>query len=260
MGTSSRLPTPRTWGRALGQLRRWSSGAEGSTSAGDTPTDVPAPEPAPTAERDAARFRRLLAEALRADPDLSGLRPAALGSGTKLVDALADLRAGRSELIPEKPGTTAASQEDEFVARFVTAVGGDGGLVGDAVARRAARRTAERLLDDPPLASAVREGVPAIRITDDLFCTAYRFFFGEFVGEFVRTTIAESVPLALPAVLPVDPTGLIVGAVARQVVELIPSPCDATRRERAPGRLAEIAHELVNDAVDKAFGLREEQP
>ncbi|SCL20115.1 hypothetical protein GA0074694_2929 [Micromonospora inyonensis] len=213
---------------------------------------------ATTAEQDAERFRRLLAKALGEDPDMSGLRPAALGSGARLVDALADLFAGRSGLLSGIPDGTADDREDAFVARFVAAVGGDGGLIGDAVARRAARRTAERLLaDDPTLASAVHSGVPSARVTGEVFCTAYRFFFGEFMGEFVRASIAESVPL----VLPVDPTGLITAAVARKVVDLIPDPCDgAERRAPGPGRLAETARELVTDAVELALGLREEHP
>ncbi|WP_433391085.1 hypothetical protein [Micromonospora sp. KLBMP9576] len=260
MGTSTKLPGPRgePWALTRGQMTRWA----GVVSASRPSPEDALPADLDSAERLAERYRRALADTLRDDPDMSGLRPAALRVGGQLVSVLADLLDGESALFTDMAGSTAQEREDEFVARFVSTVGGDGGLVGDSVARRAARRTAEKLLDDCPAAEAAlrtREGT--VRLDGDLFCSLYRFFFGEFVGEFISTVIVESLPLTVPLTLPLDPTGLVASAVTRQVVESLPDPCaEATGRDPRRGLLAETAGELVNDMVEHALGLREASP
>jgi hypothetical protein len=59
----------------------------------------------------------------------------------------------------------------------------------------------------------------------------YRAFFGEVVGEFVHVLIAENVKLAVPALVILDPTDVVAGFVADQVVKMLPSPCaEAVKR------------------------------
>jgi hypothetical protein len=262
MGTSTSLPRPRAapWS-AADRFGRWDGWSAARPGADPPPVDEPTPDHREAAERLAEQLRVALARSLDDDPDMAGLRPAALRSGHELVHVLGDLLGGRSSLLTDPTAaTTAGGREDEFVARFVTVVGGEGGLIGDAVARRAARRAAERLLDEAPGVSTVPGGLP-VRLTGELFCGVYRFFFGEFVGEFVRTVIAETLPLAVvPFALPFDPTGLVAGAVSRQVIDVLPDPCDeASRTAPRPGLLTETAHQLVTDTVERAIGLREEQ-
>jgi hypothetical protein len=233
----------------------------------DDPADGPADEPAP-ADRGrqiaslAERCRRDLADALRDAPDLADLRPTAIRVGGNLVRTLGELLDGRSALL-DVPGATAEEREDHFVAGFVTAVGGNGGLVSDAVARRAARRAAEQLLGEgSPVADALRDGGETdARISGELFCTVYRHFFGEYVGEFVRTAVGEGIALAAaPLALPVDPTGLVAGAVARQVMKILPDPCDAAAdRQPRDGLLTTVAGELLTDVVDRALGIQPEE-
>ncbi|MFI7433189.1 hypothetical protein [Micromonospora haikouensis] len=193
---------------------------------------------------------------------MSGLHQAALQAGHGLVSALAAFLDRESTLWTAMPGATSQAREDEFVARFVATVGGEGGLVGDSVARRAARRTAEKLLDGcPPAASAIRSGCEPARIDGEVFCALYRFFFGEFVGQFVSTVIAEALPVVVPLALPFDPTGLIASAVTRQVIQVLPDPCaEAAGRKPRRSLLAETADEMVTDMVEHAFGLRETSP
>jgi len=233
----------------------------------DRPADDPPDEPAP-ADRGrqiaslAERCRRDLADALRDAPDLADLRPTAIRVGGNLVRTLGELLDGRSPLL-DVPGATAEEREDHFVAGFVTAVGGNGGLVSDAVARRAARRAAEQLLGEgSPVADALRDGgETGARISGELFCTVYRHFFGEYVGEFVRTAVGEGIALAAaPLALPVDPTGLVAGAVARQVMKILPDPCDAAAdRQPRDGLLTTVAGELLTDVVDRALGIQPEE-
>ena len=233
----------------------------------DRPADDPPDEPAP-ADRGrqiaslAERCRRDLADALRDAPDLADLRPTAIRVGGNLVRTLGELLDGRSPLL-DVPGATAEEREDHFFAGFVTAVGGNGGLVSDAVvARRAARRAAEQLLGEgSPVADALRDGGTGARISGELFCTVYRHFFGEYVGEFVRTAVGEGIALAAaPLALPVDPTGLVAGAVARQVMKILPDPCDAAAdRQPRDGLLTTVAGELLTDVVDRALGIQPEE-
>ncbi|MBB5479515.1 hypothetical protein [Micromonospora parathelypteridis] len=213
------------------------------------------------AEQVARQYRRALAESIDDDPDMSGLRPAAFRAGNHLVDVLGDLLHGRSRLV-DVPGATTAERQDQFVARFVASVGGDGGLVGDAVARRAARRTAEKLLDaDSPVDTALRAGDGSVRLPGDLFCSIYRFFFGELVGGYVGTVIAEGLPLAMALAVPFDPTGLVASRVTAQVLGALPDPCtDAASRTPSQGLLVETARELLTQTVDTALGIREVQP
>ncbi|WP_229403997.1 MULTISPECIES: hypothetical protein [Micromonospora] len=263
MGTSTALPRPRAdpWS-AVSEFTRWRGWSKAPPDPGRPPAPEPTAEQEEKAERLAERLRAALSRSLCDDPEMSGLRRAALRAGENLVGVLGELQDGRSGLFTAPSGTTARQREDEFVTRFVVAVGGGGGLIGDAVARRAARSAAERLLAEAaPATAPAGDGLP-VRLTGEVFCDVYRFFFGEFVGEFVRTVISESLPLAVvPFALPVDPTGLVAGAVTRQVIAVLPDPCaEAGGREPRPGLLTETAHELLNATVEHALGLREEQP
>ncbi|MFC7550244.1 hypothetical protein [Plantactinospora sp. GCM10030261] len=260
MGTSTGLPTLGgvPWGSARRQLARWDRVSTGASTTGD---EVTAPAQEDWVEQAAERCRQSLTDALRDDPDdLAGLRPSAVRAGERLVQALGELLDGRSPLVGV-PGATAQERQDRFVAEFVNAVAGTGGLVSDAIARRAARRSAEGLLiEESPVTAALRTGSGGVRISGELFCTVYRLFFGEYVGEFIRTVIAEGMALAAPLALPGDPTGLVAGAVAKQVIQVLPDPCGATTgREPRKGLLATIAGELLTDVVDSALGIRKEE-
>jgi hypothetical protein len=258
MGTSTALPGPNggPWTSAKKQLTKWKP----TTTSEATSDGEISPAQEEWAERTAEGYRTALADSLRNDPEFSNLRPTAVLAGGRLVQALGELLDGRSPLV-DPSGASAKAREDRFVARFVGEVAGNGGLISDAVARRTARRTAEQLLDDgSPVGAALRAGGGDVRITGELFCTVYRLFFGEYVGEFIRTTLAEGMALAAPIALPIDPTGLIVGAVTRQIVKALPDPCGATTdREPRQGLLAKVAGELLTDVVDQALGIREEE-
>ncbi|WP_091614588.1 hypothetical protein [Micromonospora mirobrigensis] len=207
------------------------------------------------AEEVATQFRRALRDALRDDPTRFGLRDTALDVGQRLVTVLDDLRQPDPAILRDLPQQDTPAATDEFVRRFVTEVGGDGRLIVDAIARRAARGAAERLVAPAgPLADPARPQ----RITGELFCAIYRLFFGELIGEFVHVLIAENIKLAVPALVVLDPTDTVAGFVAGQVVRLLPDPCDAaTAREPERPRLAEVARELLTDTVTEALGLGE---
>ncbi|MEV4493455.1 hypothetical protein AB0K04_25495 [Micromonospora coxensis] len=198
----------------------------------------------------AVQFRRALREALQDDPEAFGLRDAALRSGERLVEALDGLRHRDPPMLRH---LSASQPADDFVRRFVAEVGGDGRLVVDAVTRRAARQVAERLLaPDGPLADPTRPQ----RLTGELFCALYQLFFGKLVGEFIHVLIAENLKLAVPALVLLDPTDMVAGLVADQVVRILPNPC-AHAAAQEPGRppLVEAARELLTETVTQALGL-----
>lgn len=245
MGTSTRLPGPSHggWTGAKGRLSRWTSDA---ADRADSPPDD---EPGPATDV-AAQFRQALREALQDDPEGFGLRDAALRGGERLVRVLDELRhrspSVLQHLSPSEPA-------DDFVRRFVAEVGGDGRLVVDAVTRRAARQVAERLLaPDGPLTDPTRPQ----RLTGELFCALYQLFFGELVGEFVHVLIAEHLKLAVPVLVLLDPTDTVAGLVAHQVTNIVPNPCGhAAASEPDRPSLAEVARELLTEAVTQALGL-----
>ncbi|MER6590624.1 hypothetical protein ABT214_01865 [Micromonospora purpureochromogenes] len=248
MGTSTRLLGPKKggWTGAKGRLTKWTPEADSRPNSltGDDRR---------AAEEVAAQFRRALRDALLEDPERFGLRDAAQDAGRRLVAALDDLRRPDPPMLRHFQDPTSTTPADQFVHRFVTEVGGDGRLIVDAAARRAARRSAERLIaPDGPLADPARPQ----RVTGELFCALYQLFFGELVGEFVHILIAENIKLAVPALVLLDPTDTVAGFVAGQIVKVLPDPCaEATARESVRPRLAEVARDLLVETVTEALGL-----
>jgi hypothetical protein len=251
MGTSTRLPGPRGggWSGAKGRLSRWAPSTD-SRPGWLTNADQR------TAAQIASRFRQALRDALLAEPDRFGLRGTAREAGHRLVAALDELRRPDAPLLRDLSESPSVAPADEFVRRFVAEVGGDGTLIVDAVARRAARKVADSLVGpDGPLADPTTPS----GITTELFCALYRTFFGELVGEFVHVLIAENVKLAVPVLVMLDPTDVVAGFVAEQVIKVLPDPCEtAAAREPGRPRLAEVARELVAVTVDEALGLGDE--
>ncbi|MET8199581.1 hypothetical protein [Micromonospora taraxaci] len=93
-------------------------------------------------------------------------------------------------------------------------------------------------------------------VTGELFCALYRAFFGEVVGEFVHILIAENIKIAVPALVILDPTDVVAGFVADQVVKVLPDPCaEAVKRGPEPPRLADVAKDLLTTTVTQALGL-----
>ncbi|MEO3780679.1 hypothetical protein ABGB16_28480 [Micromonospora sp. B11E3] len=248
MGTSTRLAGPRYggWSGAKSRLSRWTPDA-------DSRPDSLADGDERTASDVATQYRRALRDALLEDPERFGLRGAAQEAGHRLVTALDELLRPDPPLLRDLHRAAPTDPAGEFVRRFVTEVGGDGRLIVDAATRRAVREVAERLVaPDGPLADPASPS----RITGELFCALYRTFFGEMVGEFVHVLIAENVKLAVPALVALDPTDVVAGFVADQVVKVLPDPCEeeAVREPRRP-RLADVARDLVGTTVTEALGL-----
>ncbi|RKN34854.1 hypothetical protein [Micromonospora musae] len=191
----------------------------------------------------AERFRRALREALLEDPERYGLREAALAGGARLISILDELRQPDPTALRHLADQTSVDPTDEFVRRFVDDVSGDGRLIVDAAVRRATRHVAECLTTTGgPLADPTHPQ----RVSGEVFCALYQLFFGELVGEFVHILIAENIKLTLPALMLLDPTDIVAGFVADQVVKVLPDPCAAAAtRSHEPPRLADVARDLL---------------
>ncbi|MFF0234341.1 hypothetical protein [Micromonospora sp. NPDC005254] len=245
MGTSTRLPGPKngSWTAAKGRLGNWTPDATSRPDQLLTPDQE-------RAEAIAAQYQRALRDALNADPEAFGIRAAAEQAGARLIELLDGLGRADSPLVRD---VAAWGDADEFVRRFVGQVAGDGQLIVDAAVRRAARRVAEHLvMPDGPLADPSRPKP----VSGELFCALYQAFFGEVVGELVHIFIAENIKIAVPALAILDPTDVVAGFVADQVVKVLPNPCaEAVERGPEPSRLADVAKDLLTTTVTEALGL-----
>ncbi len=196
----------------------------------------------------------VLHRTLRSDPDAFGLIDAVSAGGERLTMAL-------EEWSP-------AWDDDDAVARFVTAIGGTGGTMADAAVRRAAASTATRLnqyLQKHPNALTSGGG-----LTGELFCLIYQWFFGDTVAEFLRIAVAEKVKLVVPLLRALDPENHIADWVAEKVLSLLPNPCEEAAHLAEEVEQAEeitsaatdplallrlVAKELVPQAAGQALGL-----
>ncbi|MFJ9107170.1 hypothetical protein [Streptomyces sp. NPDC102283] len=214
---------------------------------------------------------------LRADPSAFGLYEAACAAGERLTAVMDTLAPGR-EADPDtfagdgRETLTEAGADDsgdgtDFAARFVRAVGGEGGTVADATVRRAAAVTAGRVARQD--AGALARG--GSDWSGDLLCLLYQWFFADVVTEFLRVAVAEQVKLVVPVLPAADPEDRVADWIAEQVLHLVPSPCEeaahlAEAAERGEGEvtaledpadatLAQVARGLVPRAVGAALGL-----
>lgn len=258
MGTSSKYTGPTG--------RRWSGASSGLAEPGPNPV-VPAPRGGPASpapmEEVAARGERYLAalrDSLRDQPDLFGLRDAFVGAGGRLVDVLAELSVAGPDVFALPTDEPEGSRAAWFVLEFVRAVAADGGLVVDAVVRKAATRCAERILDDPGMRDAVDNATVDARLSGDLLCAIFEWFFARAVSELVRAIIAEKINLMVLGLVPglrvVDPDGQIADWVAGKVMELVPNPCERAHELAERGlNVVEVARELIPESVDRALGV-----
>ncbi|MFI0979445.1 hypothetical protein ACH4SP_20905 [Streptomyces sp. NPDC021093] len=274
MGTSSRWEGPRggpeaaaDWGRISGRLSRWRA---------EQP-DAPA-----KLDRIAEDYLEALHRTLREDPSAFGLHDAACAAGERLAVVMDALPTpGGVEGDPEGPGSpgppdflaspgfsdSSEAGGDDFVSRFTAAVGSEGGTLTDAAVRRAAAAVADRIRRKHP--EALAPGGSGW--SGDLLCLLYQWFFAGVVAEFLRMVIAEKVKLMVPVLPLVDSEDRIAGWVAKQVLRLLPSPCEEAERlaeaaEQEEGEasaleepllatLGQVARGLVPRAVGTALGL-----
>lgn len=257
MGTSSRWPGPRgkpgtrphEWSRIGRRLSSWRSGR---------PEDL---------DEIAGDCLGVLHRTMRADPAAFGLRDAARAGGERLTAVMDDLAAGPSTTANALPDPGGQDARTVFVARLVRAVGGEGGTVADAAVRRAAAATADRMAAQHPEVLAVN----GKGWSGDLLCLVYQWFFADVVAEFLRGVIAEKIKLVVPVLPVADPEDHVADWVAKQVLHLVPNPCEEAEHlkdaveqaEKAVtafedptvGALAQVARGLVPRAVGRVLGL-----
>lgn len=196
----------------------------------------------------------VLHRTLRADPSAFGLYDAARAAGERLT---AHVRIG--DPLPDGA---------DFATTFTEAVGGTGGTVAEAAVRRAAARSAKRLAEQYPDATADAGGHG---LSGDLFCLLFQWLFAGVVGEFLRCIVAEKIALAIPVLYVLDSEEEFVDRAADEVVRLLPDPCEEAAREEEAEALADaaagaeetaavpllagLARELVPRAVGRVLGL-----
>ncbi|MFD4607038.1 hypothetical protein ACFWOT_02785 [Streptomyces sp. NPDC058440] len=249
MGTSTRWkgPSGDRWSSAARRLARW---REDSRNADQRLEEI------------AADYLRALHETLRADRSAFGLYDTACAAGERLAGALGSL------------AVEGAESADVLVARLVSEVGGDGGMLADAAVRRGVAAAVRDVRDrHPELDDAMDAGVAGGGFAWDILCDLYQVFFADMVGEFLRSVVAEHVKLAVPVLIATDPEGRIADWVAEKVVDLVPNPCEESAEatdlaqavdtaqsvmgaaQEPAAALPKIAESLVPRAVGKALGL-----
>ncbi|PXY17877.1 hypothetical protein BAY59_35405 [Prauserella coralliicola] len=203
-------------------------------------------------------FLEALGSELRADPAAFGLVETSWRAGSRLIDLLEGLGGEGTSALGPLRGTTAEERVDLFVSRFVRRIGGEGGLLTDAVARRAAAHAAEMLLSKHPvLRHAVETDADTVEISigSDLFCAVYQIFFADLVKEFLAAVIAGKITLMVPILPVLDPAGEITNWLAGQMVHMIPTPCQEKGESDDERSVVELGRHLASDAVLRAFGI-----
>lgn len=196
------------------------------------------------------RLVEALRDELRRDPDFMALRTTTRTCGQALVDVLANL--GRWS--HTTTGLASPSNpEHRFVQWFVDEVAGDCGLIVDALARRAARRTAERLLESSAVRDAVASGDTSdVVLPDEVFCGLYRLFFADLIEELFRAVIFAKLATVTPVLALVDPARAAALVVTRAL-----SPC--AEQERDPSKtLTAIARDMADHIVERLLDPAEE--
>ena len=262
MGTSTRWKGPAGggWSTARSTLTRLGNELTGSPP-GPTPPAVPegknaaddvAHRAGPRLDEVAGRLLEALRLMFKEDPDPLGLNTVIRRDARRLVRVLDSLMSDGIAALVTLKGTTPDERADEFVRAFTDAVSGYGsGLFADAVARRASVHCAVRLLqaDESPVAAAVRDGSGSGKITGELLCLVYAFFFADVVSEFLTAAVAEKLKIALP-VLYLDPTGEIAKRIAEKIIGLAPNPCEEQQKVVEKDRsLAETAQKLIPGSI-----------
>ncbi|WAL64724.1 hypothetical protein ORV05_27750 [Amycolatopsis cynarae] len=210
------------------------------------------------AARHASAFLAALESELRADTAAFGLVETGRKVGGGLVDVVEALSREGPVALGPLAGTTADERAELFVSRFVARTAGQGGVLTDAVARRAAAQAAETLLTKHPvLRHAVETGTDAAAtpIEDGLFCEIYRLFFADLVTGFLATVIAGKITLMVPVLPVLDPAGKIVNWLAGKVVEMVPTPCQEKEKRDDGLSVVDLGRELARDAILRAFGI-----
>lgn len=187
-------------------------------------------------------------------------RAALAEAAPRLCETLADLdpvidatrrRAPHAAL--DKPDHMAEWFADTFAARIC----GDA-LVPDTLIRRAAMRTADRVLADAPEIKRALS-TPAARgggIDDALFCTLYKLFFGDVVAELLLTATIESMCLGIPGVSALLHFDAIAKPIHKLLGAILPNPCATAETQPGPLRrpIHRIASELTEETLTTVFG------
>ncbi|WP_261719030.1 hypothetical protein [Streptomyces sp. FZ201] len=205
MGTSTRWkgPSGDRWSSAARRLARW---REDSRNADQRLEEI------------AADYLRALHETLRADRSAFGLYDTACAAGERLAGALGSL------------AVEGAESADVLVARLVSEVGGDGGMLADAAVRRGVAAAVRDVRDrHPELDDAMDAGAAGGGFAWDILCDLYQVFCEE---------SAEATDLAQA----VDTAQSVVGAA-----------------QEPAAALPKIAESLVPRAVGKVLGLITEE-
>ncbi|MFB7761468.1 hypothetical protein ACWD33_05665 [Streptomyces xiamenensis] len=160
-----------------------------------------------------------------------------------------------------------AESAEALIARLVPEVGGDGDTLADAAVRRGVASAICHVWERHPELDHTSETSPARRgIAWDILCDLYQVFFAGMVAEFLRAVVAEHIKLTAPVLIAADPEGRIADRIAKEVLKLVPSPCEesaaateaaqAAENAQAPSQtLPGIAGSLVPLSVGKALGL-----
>jgi hypothetical protein len=205
----------------------------------------------------------VLHRTIREDPSAFGLYEAACAAGERLTE-----HAWIREPLPDGA---------DFATALTEAVGGTGGTVAEAAVRRAAARSAKRLMEQYPDAMPDGNGRG---LSGDLFCLLFQWLFADVVGEFLRAVVAEKITLAAPVLAIPDPEGRLADWAAKEIVGVLPDPCEEAARQEEAGAMeatadavdgesavagaeatiavpliARVARELVPRAVGRALGL-----
>jgi hypothetical protein len=269
LGTSKSLPGPRggPWRSANYSLSRWLKGMDSSSSTSSCDGELANREHSPDwgdaddmkAQDIAARFLAALTDALKTDRDAFGLRDSLLGAGSKLVATTESLRTGTAGWFPETTGD-AEDRQALFLEAFSRQVAGTGGLVADAVMRRAVTdAVADSLLVmRSPLIDLLEGGkmIDGVPLSDDLFCLLFELFFKQAIAHFITAMISGKVQVLLPALHIIDPAGRIGDWVGEQVTGRIPDPCERHATLGDKPTLADLASGLITETVDRVLGLQ----
>lgn len=239
MGTSTRWGGPRggPWDGAFVAVRRLPC------------TSTPGEKRLTEAAEQSVRGLR---ETLRRDESAFGLLESTQAAGGRLVSALECMRRGGAYEV--------VGDGEEFLAWLADEVGGTGATTTDAAIRRAAVSSGVRLLER-------QSDAPDGRLSSDLLCELYQWFFADVVAEFLRAVVTTHIKLVFPLTEFVDPEGRLVERVANSVVELVGNPCEEMDRRRAlaeesaaavdepEAALTDVALELVPKSVRRVLGL-----